>query len=165
MPAGTHAPTALTCAPGSSHAFCNTGSAELVAVTTIPAPATASAAEAQAVTGTAVRSRMSSANRRALSGSRPVTRTRSSGRTAAIASRCDRACTPVPMMASSAASARASSSVATADTAAVRISVTADALSSASGSPVCALDSSTTPWCESRPLAGLPPKMQIAFRP
>ena len=88
---------------------------------------------------------MSAANRRALAGSRPATRMPVSGRTAAMASRCARAWTPVPMMASSVASARASSSVATADTAAVRISVTAEALSMASGSPVCALDSSTTP--------------------
>lgn len=67
------------------------------------------------------------------------------------------------MMASSVASGRASSSVATADTAAVRISVTAEAFSSASGKPVPALDSSTTPWWESSPRAGLPGMTQIAL--
>ena len=58
---------------------------------------------------------------------------------------CALACTPVPMTASSAASGLASSSVATTETAAVRISVTAEAFSSATGSPVSPLDSSTTP--------------------
>ncbi len=68
-------------------------------------------------------------------------------------------------MASSAGPGRASSPVATADTAAVRISVTADALTIASGSPVSAANSSTPPWCASLPIAGLPGVMQIAFSP
>ena len=78
---------------------------------------------------------------------------------------CALACTPVPMTASSSASARASRSVATTETAAVRISVTAEAFSSATGSPVPPLDSSTTPWCVSRPTAGFDGVMQIAFSP
>jgi hypothetical protein len=49
------------------------------------------------------------------------------------------------MTASSVASGRASSPVATADTAAARISVMAEAFRMARGSPVCVLDSSTTP--------------------
>ncbi len=69
------------------------------------------------------------------------------------------------MMASSLASARASSRVATTEAAAVRISVSADALMSACGSPVSGLDSRTTPWCASLPRAGLPGKMQIALSP
>ena len=49
--------------------------------------------------------------------------------------------------------------------AAVRISVTADAFTSASGSPVSAANSMTPPWCASLPMAGLPGVMQIAFSP
>ena len=73
--------------------------------------------------------------------------------------------TPVPTMASSAAPGRASSPVATAETAAVRISVTADALTMASGSPVSAANSSTPPWCVSLPTAGLPGVMTSALSP
>ncbi len=69
------------------------------------------------------------------------------------------------MMASWLASGRASSRVATTEAAAVRISVSADALMSACGSPVSGLDSSTTPWWASFPRPGLPGKMQIALRP
>ena len=69
------------------------------------------------------------------------------------------------MMASTSASGLASASVATTDTAVVRILVTADAFSTASGSPVCVLDSSTMPWWVSSPAAGLPAMMHSAFRP
>ncbi len=88
-----------------------------------------------------------------------------SGRVAASARACARAWTPVPMIASSAAPGLASRPVATAEVAAVRISVTADAFTSASGSPVSAANSSTPPWCESLPRAGLPGVTQIALRP
>ena len=88
-----------------------------------------------------------------------------SGRVAASACACARPWTPVPMMASSAAPGRASRPVATAETAAVRISVIADAFTSASGSPVSAANSSTAPWCASLPMAGLPGVMQSAFSP
>ena len=70
----------------------------------------------------------------------------------------------MPITATRLAPARASCRVATTDAAAVRISVSADALITASGSPVCALDSSTTPWWASSPAAGLPGMMQIALR-
>ncbi len=55
--------------------------------------------------------------------------------------------------------------MATADTAAVLISVTAEALSTASGSPVSWLDSSTMPWWLSSPTAGFPGVMLMALRP
>jgi hypothetical protein len=69
------------------------------------------------------------------------------------------------MMASVVASGRASASVATADTAAVRISVTAEGLAIASGCPVRPSNSSTAPWCESRPIAVLPGCTHTAFSP
>ncbi len=69
------------------------------------------------------------------------------------------------MIARTSASGAASSEVATAETAAVLISVTAEAFSTATGSPVRELDSSTMPWWLSRPTAGLPGVMQIAFSP
>ena len=78
---------------------------------------------------------------------------------------CARAWTPAPMTASTSASFLASSSVAITETAAVRISVTAEAFSSASGSPVRPLDSSTTPWWVSSPAAGLAGVMQMALSP
>ncbi len=55
--------------------------------------------------------------------------------------------------------------MATAETAAVLISVTAEALSTASGCPVCSLDSRTMPWWLSSPAAGLPGVTVIALRP
>ena len=67
------------------------------------------------------------------------------------------------MMATSAAPGRASRSVATAEVAAVLISVTADALTSARGSPVRASNSSTPPWCASLPTDGLPGVITSAF--
>ncbi len=62
-----------------------------------------------------------------------------------MAIRCDLACTPVPTIASTSASGRASRPVATAETAAVLTSVTAEALRTPSGWPVSSLDSSTMP--------------------
>jgi hypothetical protein len=69
------------------------------------------------------------------------------------------------MMASVVASGRARASVATADTAAVRTSVTAEALAIASGSPVPPSNRSTAPWCESLPTAVLPGCTHTAFSP
>jgi hypothetical protein len=63
------------------------------------------------------------------------------------------------------ASSRASKSVATPDTAAVRIDVIAEAFIMARSSPVSALKSSTPPWWASLPLAGFPGMTQIAFNP
>ncbi len=48
-------------------------------------------------------------------------------------------------------------------TAAVRISVTAEASRIAVGTPVSPSNSVTVPWCASRPRAGLPGMMQIAL--
>ena len=62
-----------------------------------------------------------------------------------------------------AASSRASSRVATAVTAAVRISVTAEASRIAVGTPVSPSNSVTIPWCASSPRAGLPGIRQIAL--
>ena len=162
---GRHAPTAFTCMPGSSQSPSSTGAAELVAVTTMPAPATASGTVAQASTGTPVCPARLAARRPAFSWSRPTSRTSASGRDRLSASTCARACTPVPMTASTAASGLASRAVATTDIAAVLISVTAEAFSSASGSPVRPLDSSTTPWWVSRPAAGFAAVMQMALSP
>ncbi len=118
------------------------------------APASASAAGAT-----------SAANLAAFAGAEPATLTSASGQVAAIAIRCDLACTPVPTIASTSASGVASSDVATAETAAVLISVTAEAFSTASGWPVCGLDSSTMPWWLSRPEAGLVGVTLIALSP
>ena len=120
-----------------------TGSREDVAVTTTSAPRTASSAVAVASTGNGAVA--SAAKARACSGVRLQTRARANGLTFAIACRCDRAWTPEPRIASSCASSRASIRVATAETAAVRISVTADASSSARGAPVSPSNSSTPP--------------------
>ena len=86
-------------------------------------------------------------------------------RTSGIASRCDFACTPAPRIASVCASSRASSFVATAETAAVRMAVIAEAFMTASSSPVSPLCRSTAPRCVSRPRAGLPGKTQTSFSP
>src|ERR1700689_4494250 len=48
---GRHAPTAFTCVPGESHSRRSTGCADVVAVTTMPAPATAPATVSWALTG------------------------------------------------------------------------------------------------------------------
>ncbi len=172
---GRQAPTALTWVPGASQSRCSTGTGELVAVTTMPAPATASRALSQAVMtgiwparafpGPVSRPGAVPASGAARPGPDPAILTSARGRLAAIARRCDLAWTPVPMIASTSASGLARASVATAETAAVLISVTAEAFSTASGSPVCGLDSSTTPWWLSRPAAGLPGMMQIALSP
>ena len=66
-------------------------------------------------------------------------------------------------MASVRTSSRASSRVASADTAAVRISVIADASRIALGTPVSPSKSVTVPWWASRPRLGLPGKMQTAL--
>ena len=55
--------------------------------------------------------------------------------------------------------------MATALTAAVRIAVIADALTSANNSPVSPLNKRTPPWCASLPIAALPGKTQMAFSP
>jgi hypothetical protein len=45
------------------------------------------------------------------------------------------------------------------------MAVIAEAFSSASSSPVAALNSSTLPWCASLPMAVLPGNTQTAFKP
>ncbi len=76
---GRHAPTALMWVPSASQDRSSTGVAEDVAVTTMPAPATASAADPQARTGTpAVLS--SAAACAARPGVRPAIRIPASGR-------------------------------------------------------------------------------------
>ena len=132
---GTQAPTAFTWAPSAIHAPWTTGAADEVTVQTMWAPSTAARTDGAASTGTPWRSDASSAKRRARSASRPHTRTRRIGRTSSIASRCVRACTPVPTIASSVASSRARARVATADAAAVRMAVTAVASTTASSRP------------------------------
>ena len=58
---------------------------------------------------------------------------------------------------------RASARVATAETAAVRISVIADAFSSARSCPVSPSWRRTAPWWASSPRAGLPGAITISF--
>ena len=58
---------------------------------------------------------------------------------------------------------RASARVATAETAAVRISVIGEAFRSARSSPVSPSWSSTAPWCASSPRAGFPGAITISF--
>ncbi len=66
-------------------------------------------------------------------------------------------------MPSSRASSRASNRVATAETAAVRIAVIAEAFISARTSPVSPSKSVTVPWCASSPRFGLSGKTQTVF--
>ena len=89
--------------------------------------------------------------------------TRSKVRTACIASRCERACVPVPRIVSVLASSRASNRVATPETAAVRTAVIAPAFMRPRGAPVAPSKSATNPWCESRPRALLPGKIVSAL--
>ena len=84
-------------------------------------------------------------------------RARSSG-TMSILSSCSLSFVPV-----SVASSRASSLVATAETAAVRIAVTADAFITARTSPVVPENRVTVPWWASSPRVGLSGKRQIVF--
>ena len=156
-------PTALTCVPGASQARSTIGSRAEVAVTTTSASRSASSALAAASTGNGASDSATSAS--TASGVRLHTRARSNRPSAAIASRCERACTPAPRIASSFASGLARARVATAETAAVRMAVTAEPSSTARSWPVSPSKSSTPPWWASRPFAGFPGKMQTAFRP
>ena len=94
---------------------------------------------------------------------RDAMRIRSNGRASSIAAMCGCAWWPEPTIASSVASSRASSLVATPETAAVRIAVIADAFISARTSPVSPENSVTVPWCGSSPRAALSGKRQIVF--
>ena len=76
-----------------------------------------------------------------------------------------RACTPVPITARSAAPGRASTSVASTDTAAVRISVIAEPFSSARGSPVWPSNIMTVPRWVSSPRSALAGLMVMALKP
>ena len=67
------------------------------------------------------------------------------------------------MIASTEASSRASSRVATAETAAVRMAVIAEAFRIASGSPVSPLWRITAPRCVSRPRFGFSGKTQTSL--
>ena len=78
-----------------------------------------------------------------------------SPRTARIASVWERACTPAPRIATVRAPGRASARVATAETAAVRISVIGEAFRIACNSPVSPSWRSTAPWCASSPRVGV----------
>ena len=68
-------------------------------------------------------------------------------------------------MARSPASSRASTRVATAETAAVRIAVTSEAFRSARSSPVSPSNSIRAPWWLSRPRSTLPGNTPIDFKP
>ena len=126
------------CVPGASQAPDSTGVCELVATTTTSAPRTASSADAAARIPNC---RAKDAAFRGLH-----TRTSRNVRTRRSASRWLRAWTPEPRMPSTAASGRASSRVATADTAAVRISVMSRPSIVTSGSPVSGRKSRIIAW-------------------
>ena len=118
---GVIAPIAFTWAPAATIAASSSGSRARVAVVMIGHPSTASKTERASVTRKAkpeAARRATNAARRSAVGLN--TRTRERGRTAATAATCGRACFPVPMSASSAASLRASQRVATPETAPVR---------------------------------------------
>ena len=136
------------CTPSSSQSRRRIGSRELVAVTMMSAPLTASSTESTTRTPLP-------ASASAFSRVRLTMRTSSMLRTSGIASRCDSPCTPAPMMASVCAFSRASSFVATAETAAVRMAVIADAFMTASNWPFSPSCSSTAPRCVSRPRGGI----------
>ncbi len=156
---------ALMCAPGEIHSRRNTGSREVVAVTIRSAPRTAASTLATGSIETADCGCISLAKFFAFSKLRAAMRTRLSGRAQIIADRCERACTPAPIMARSHASSRDKRRVASPLTAAVRIAVIAEALTTASNSPVSPSKSITPPWWASFPIAALPGKTQIAFKP
>ena len=121
------------CVPGASHAPDSTGVCDDVATTTMSEPRTASSAVGTALTPNSL------AKAAALRGLH--TRTSRIVRTRRSAARWLRACTPEPRMPSTEASGRARSRVATADTAAVRISVMSRPSMVTSGSPVSGLNS------------------------
>ena len=106
-------PTELTCAPGLSHSKRTTGSGEAVVAWTTSAPRTASS-----------------------NSPRPATRTSAKSRARGNISCDERDCTPVPRIASTRASGRASRRVASAAAAAVRIAVMYVPSMSATGVPV-----------------------------
>ncbi|MNG02544.1 hypothetical protein D3C84_855760 [compost metagenome] len=118
------APTAFTCAPALIHAPFTMGVVDAVTVQMISASATAACAEEAHETRTAgYRLAVSALNFSAWAGFGPHTWIFVIGRTSSIASICVRACSPVPITARVAASGFASSLVATALTAAVRMAV------------------------------------------
>ncbi len=162
---GIDDPTALMCTPSFSQRCSKIGSGLAVTVAMMSADRTAASGLAAASIGTWKRGRSSEDRAAACSALRLQIRTLRSGRTAAIASRWVRACTPAPRMASSPASGRASRSVATPDTAAVRIAVMAAPSMRALRRPVSASKSSTAPWWVSMPRLALPGKTDTAFMP
>ena len=137
------------CAPGDTHSPRTTGSLAVVTVQMRSAPRTASSALAHASTVMPVSADSRAAKAVALSAGTLNTRTRRSGRTARMACRCVWACVPAPMMARSPASGRASRSVTSPLTAAVRMAVTAVASTMARSRPRWVSKNSTTPWWES----------------
>ncbi len=136
--------------PGSSHSPNSTGWRDDVTVHTMSLPSTACSGLSHTSTAMPSASPAQAANALACFQFRLNTRTADSGRTSEMASRCVRACTPLPSSARVDASSRARSLVATADTAAVRTAVMEDASSIAASVPVLPSNSSTAPWCESR---------------
>src|SRR5215469_13880393 len=112
-------PTAFTCVPGRTHSPSSTGVGDPVTVQMMSADTAASRASATALMRIPTSRCICSANRAARSADRPHTRTSSSRRTRMSARMWEVACSPQPNIASVLASCRASTSVATADAAAV----------------------------------------------
>jgi len=145
---GKHDPTAFTCAPLASQRFSTIGSVAAVVVQTTSAPKSAASTEGATIAPT------SPASCSAASSFRDQILISGSPSTARIACTCPRACAPEPRMATRPAPGRANARVATADTAAVRISVIGDAFIIATSSPVSPSCRRTPPMCVSRPRAG-----------
>ena len=137
----------------------------MVTVQIRSAPSTACWALATACTGRPVSLDSRSAKASALPAGRLKTRTRRTGRTASMACRWVWACVPAPMMARSEALGRASRSVATPLTAAVRMAVIEVASTMARSRPRSVSKTSTTPWWVSYSLPKLAGKAAITLTP
>jgi hypothetical protein len=154
---GKHAPTAFTCAPRASQRFSTTGSFAAVVVQTTSAPKSAASTDGATVAPTSPASSSAASSRRA------QIRISGSSSTARIAWTWPRACAPAPRIATRCASGLASALVATAETAAVRISVIGAAFAIERSSPVSPSCRRTPPMCVSSPRAGLSGTMTISL--
>jgi hypothetical protein len=119
------------------------------------APRKASRKDATARTSVSPVADSSSARAAAFVGSRPAMRICRIGRTRRTASAWDRAWTPVPRMARTAASSRANRRADSAEHAAVRAAVMAVPSSTAAGRPVSGSNATITAWWVGRSVPAL----------
>src|SRR6266576_939166 len=139
-------PTELTWTPGESHSRRTIGSVACVVAATTSEPRIASSYELTARACGPI----SSASASALDRSRPATRISLNARTRGNARACERAWTPVPRRASTSASSRARSRVASAEPAAVRAAVMDVPSITARGVPFSVSKTTITAWCVCR---------------